>query len=133
MTGIGYSSYNDPRLQPPQDDAKEYFAEQVDARVQDYLSDPEKSKKPMNGCRYVVCGPLQRDGNCLADLHDMPADQLIGSDVLARLTHWPKCKDSHAWNNCASLLSRRTRDIQTAQEAHWYHRSGIDAMQENYA
>ncbi len=60
MTGIGYSSYSDPRLQPPQDDAKEYFAERVNARVQDYLSDPEKSKKPMNGWTVRYRRPITK-------------------------------------------------------------------------
>ncbi|MFE8346332.1 MAG: hypothetical protein ABGU97_11205 [Xylella fastidiosa subsp. multiplex] len=42
MAGIGYSSYNDPRLQPPEDDYQEYFAERVDARVNEYLNNPDK-------------------------------------------------------------------------------------------
>ncbi|MRU27477.1 hypothetical protein FGW84_01105, partial [Xylella fastidiosa subsp. multiplex] len=78
MTGIGYSSYNDPRLQPPKDDAKEYFAEQVDARVQDYLSDPEKIEEADEWVAGTLSAAHYKEMEIvLADLHALPSDQLI--------------------------------------------------------
>ncbi|MFG1448121.1 hypothetical protein [Xylella fastidiosa] len=135
MTGIGYSSYNDPRLQPPKDDAKEYFAEQVDARVQDYLSDPEKIEEADEWVAGTLSAAHYKEMEIvLADLHALPSDQLIGSDVLARLYALAEVQGLARMEQLRILAEQDVQeDIQTAQEAHWYHRSGIDAMQENYA
>ncbi|ARO68730.1 hypothetical protein B9J09_06585 [Xylella fastidiosa subsp. pauca] len=138
MAGIGYSSYSDPRLQPPQDDAKEYFAERVNARIQDYLSDPEKIEEADEWVAGTLSEAHYKEMEIvLADLHDMPAYQLIGSDLLKHLYALAEVQGLARLRQLRILAEQDVQeDMQTAQEAqeaHWYHRSGIDAMQEDYA
>ncbi|AWG45249.1 hypothetical protein [Xylella fastidiosa] len=135
MARIGYISYSDPRLQPPEDDAQEYFNERVNARVQDYLSDPEKIEEADEWVAGTLSAAHYKEMEiALADLHDMPAHQLIGSDVLTRLYALAEVQGLARLEQLHILAEQEVRgEMQTAQEAHWYHRSGIDAMQEEYA
>ncbi|UIT37017.1 hypothetical protein LZ757_01890 [Xylella fastidiosa subsp. morus] len=135
MAGIGYSSYNDPRLQPPKDDAKEYFAERVNARVQEYLSDPEKIEEADEWVDGTLSEAHYKEMEIvLADLHALPSDQLSDSDVLARLYALAEVQGLARMEQLRILAEQDVQeDMQTAQEAHWYHRSGINAMQEEYA
>ncbi|QPC03154.1 hypothetical protein IUD19_05485 [Xylella fastidiosa subsp. multiplex] len=133
MTGIGYSSYNDPRLQPPKDDAKEYFAEQVDARVQDYLSDPEKIEEADEWVAGTLSAAHYKEMEIvLADLHDMPSDQLIGSDVLARMYALAQVQGLARLRQLHLLAEQEIKE-EMRHESECFHTMWGDVMQEEYA
>ncbi|AWG45350.1 hypothetical protein [Xylella fastidiosa] len=133
MAGIGYSSYSDPRLQPPQDDAKEYFAERVNARVQDYLSDPEKIEEADEWVAGTLSEAHYKEMEIvLADLHAFPSDQLIGSDILKRLYALAEVQGLARLEQL-HLLAEEEVNEDMRQEAECFHAMRGDVMQEEYA
>ncbi|MBE0269897.1 hypothetical protein HKJ32_00865 [Xylella fastidiosa subsp. multiplex] len=133
MTGIGYSSYNDPRLQPPQDDAKEYFAEQVDARVQDYLSDPEKIEEADEWVAGTLSAAHYKEMEIvLADLHALPSDQLIDSDVLTRMYALAQVQGLARLRQLHLLAEQEIKE-EMRHESECFHTMWGDVMQEEYA
>ncbi|UIT40331.1 hypothetical protein [Xylella fastidiosa] len=133
MTGIGYSSYSDPRLQPPQDDAKEYFAERVNARVQDYLSDPEKIEEADEWVAGTLSAAHYKEMEIvLADLHALPSDQLIDSDVLTRMYALAQVQGLARLRQLHLLAEQEIKE-EMRQEAECFHAMRGDVMQEEYA
>ncbi|AAF84462.1 hypothetical protein XFUD_07015 [Xylella fastidiosa] len=133
MAGIGYSSCNDPRLQPPEDDVQEYFAERVNSRVQDYLSDPEKIEEADEWVAGTLSAAHYKEMEiALADLHDMPAHQLIGSDVLKRLYALAEVQGLARLEQL-HLLAEEDVNEDMRQEAECFHAMRGGAMQEEYA
>ncbi|ALR01578.1 hypothetical protein [Xylella fastidiosa] len=133
MTGIGYSSYNDPRLQPPEDDAQEYFADRVNARVQDYLSDPEKIEEADAWVDGTLSEAHYKEMEIvLADLHAFPSAQLIGSDVLTRLYALAEVQGLARLEQLHILAEEEVKE-EMRQEAECFHAMWGDVMQEEYA
>ncbi|MRU22786.1 hypothetical protein FG476_01340 [Xylella fastidiosa subsp. multiplex] len=133
MTGIGYSSYNDPRLQPPQDDAKEYFAERVNARVQDYLSDPEKIEEADEWVAGTLSAAHYKEMEIvLADLHALPSDQLIDSDVLTRMYALAQVQGLARLRQLHLLAEQEIKE-EMRHESECFHTMWGDVMQEEYA
>ncbi|WCF27966.1 hypothetical protein [Xylella fastidiosa] len=133
MTGIGYSSYSDPRLQPPQDDAKEYFAERVNARVQDYLSDPEKIEEADEWVDGTLSEAHYKEMEIvLADLHALPLDQLSDSDVLARLYALAEVQGLARMEQLRILAEQDVKE-EMRHESECFHAMWGDVMQEEYA
>ncbi|MDD0928028.1 hypothetical protein [Xylella fastidiosa] len=133
MTGIGYSSYSDPRLQPPQDDAKEYFAERVNARVQDYLSDPEKIEEADEWVAGTLSAAHYKEMEIvLADLHALPSDQLIDSDVLTRMYALAQVQGLARLRQLHLLAEQEIKE-EMRHESECFHTMWGDVMQEEYA
>ncbi|WP_375731542.1 hypothetical protein ACN28O_09710 [Xylella fastidiosa subsp. multiplex] len=133
MTGIGYSSYSDPRLQPPQDDAKEYFAERVNARVQDYLSDPEKIEEADEWVAGTLSAAHYKEMEIvLADLHALPSDQLIDSDVLTRMYALAQVQGLARLRQLHLLAEQEIKE-EMRHESECFHTMWGDVIQEEYA
>ncbi|ALR02751.1 hypothetical protein [Xylella fastidiosa] len=133
MAGIGYSSYNDPRLQPPEDDFKEYFAERVDARVQEYLNNPDKLAEADEWAADILSTEHYKAmGSALADLYTFPSDQLIGSDLLKRLYALAEVQERVRLEQLQLLAEEDVKE-DMRQEAECFHAMWGDVMQEDYA
>ncbi|ALR04351.1 hypothetical protein XFPR_07065 [Xylella fastidiosa] len=133
MTGIGYSSYNDPRLQPPEDDFKEYFAERVDARVHEYLNNPDKRAEADEWAADILSTEHYKTmGSALADLYTFPSDQLIGSDVLTRLYALAEVQERVRLEQLQLLAEEDVKE-DMRQEAECVNAMWGDVMQEHYA
>ncbi|ALR04864.1 hypothetical protein XFPR_09775 [Xylella fastidiosa] len=133
MARIGYISYSDPRLQPPEDDAQEYFADRVNARVQDYLSDPEKIEEADEWVAGTLSAAHYKEMEIvLADLHAFPSYQLIGSDLLKRLYALAEVQGLARLEQLHLLAEEDVKE-DMRQEAECFHAMWSDAMQEEYA
>ncbi|ALR10094.2 hypothetical protein [Xylella fastidiosa] len=133
MAGIGYSSYNDPRLQPPEDDFKEYFAERVDERVHEYLNNPDKLAEADEWAADILSTEHYKAmGSALADLYTFPSDQLIGSDVLTRLYALAEVQERVRLEQLQLLAEEDVKEAMR-QEAECFHAMRGGVMQEDYA
>ncbi|ALR01471.1 hypothetical protein [Xylella fastidiosa] len=133
MAGIGYSSYNDPRLQPPEDDFKEYFAERVDARVHEYLNNPDKLAEADEWAADILSTEhYEAMGSALADLHAFPSDQLIGSDILTRLYALAEVQGRLRLEQLHLLAEEDVKE-EVRQEAECFNAMRGGVMQEEYA
>ncbi|KXB17743.1 hypothetical protein [Xylella fastidiosa] len=133
MAGIGYSSYNDPRLQPPEDDFKEYFAERVDARVHEYLNNPDKLAEADEWAADILSTEHYKAmGSALADLYTFPSEQLIGSDILNRLYALAEVQGRVRLEQL-QLLAEEDVEEDMRQEAECVNAMRGGVMQEDYA
>ncbi|HHW4673875.1 MAG TPA: hypothetical protein ACQGQW_01535, partial [Xylella fastidiosa subsp. pauca] len=119
--------------QPPEDDAEEYFAERVDARVLDYLSDPEKIAEADEWVAGTLSAAHYKEMEIvLADLHAFPSHQLIGSDVLTRLYALAEVQGGARLRQLHLLAEEDVKE-EMHQESECFHAMWGDVMQEEYA
>ncbi|HHW4679850.1 MAG TPA: hypothetical protein ACQGQH_10595 [Xylella sp.] len=132
MEGIGYHSYSDPRLQP-RELPEEVLWERVDAKVQAFLSDPDKIAEAdawaAGGLSAVHYNALE---TAMADLDAMPPDRLIGSALLERLYRLAKPHGQARLEHLHFLAQQEIQD-EIQKENDRDHYSHCDARQEAYA
>lgn len=95
-------------------------AERIDAKVAEFRADPEKVKEAdewMYGS--LSCEHYSALESAAADLADVPADRLVGSDALARMLRLCNAQRDERMKHLSELAEGaiRDEDMQAAMDA----------------